>query len=226
MTISTLWSTRKQSERALNEELAHCANLSVEIFLAIDDLINRLEKLNQPFGRVCALVLIKARNLGLGCYSLFLDALGQEAGALLRPILECQELLAYFRLDPGRIEEALEDRLPSAGCIAKKIEGQIKFLRDYLNTHASHLSLAPEATAHLIDFREGYFKKVQSYKEDILCKNILLLLSFLVWIEIEAVNCISVGEDKIDFALVDRVEDLKNRVLILHDQQELNKKNS
>lgn len=224
MTISDLWSTRKQAEHALNEGLAHCANLSNEVFLAIDDLVNRLESLNQPFGRVCALVLIKARNLGLGCYSLFLDALGQEAGALFRPILECQELLTYFRLDPKRIEEAFENRLPSAGCIAKKIEGQVRFMRDYLNTHASHISLAPEAMAHLIDFREGRFRKVQSFNEEILGGNILLLLAVLVWIGIEAVNCVSVGENKIDFALGNRVENLKKRVLILHEQQELNKK--
>jgi len=226
MTISALWNTRKQAEYALEKGLAHCAMLSDEVFLTIDDLVSCLEALNQPFGRVCALVLIKARNLGLGCYSLFLDELGQESGALFRPLLECLELLTYFRLEPTRIEEALENRLPSAGNIAKKIKGQIKFMRDYLNTHASHVSLAPEPNSHLINFSEGRIRKVQPFKEKVLYENVLLLLSVLVWIEIEAVNCISIGERKINEALINKVEGLRKRVLALHDQQELIKKNS
>jgi hypothetical protein len=156
--------------------------------------VDRLEKLDQPFGRVCALVLLKTRNLGLGCYSLCLDGLAQEAGALFRPLLEGLELLVYFRLEPTRINEALEERLPKAGDIARKIEGKFKGVRDHLNRHASHLSVAPEAMAHFIDFRAGWLRLVQPYNEGILRRNLRTLLAVLVWLAIEAVNCISVGE--------------------------------
>src|SRR5437867_4180514 len=75
MVAASMWSTRRQAERALNEGLKPIAALLDETFSVLDDCIARLGRLNQPFGRVCALVLIKACNLGLGCYSLSLDAL-------------------------------------------------------------------------------------------------------------------------------------------------------
>ena len=120
MVTTSLWNTRRQAERALTEDLEPFAGLLNESFSALDDCVDRLERLSQPFGRVCALVLIKARNLGLGCYSLSLDALAQEAGALFRPALECLELLTYIRLDPMRVDEALEDR--QAGAASQKGE--------------------------------------------------------------------------------------------------------
>jgi hypothetical protein len=218
MVATSLWNTRRQAERALTEGLEPFAGLLNEAFLALDDCVDRLERLEKPFGRVCALVLIKARNLGLGCYSLSLDALAQEAGALFRPVLESLELLTYFRLDPTRIDEALENRLPTAGVIAQRIEGKFKGLRDYLNTHASHLSVAPEAMAHLIDFRVGRLRPVQPYKEGVLRGNLRTLLAVLIWLAIEAVNCVSVGGDNVDDDLADRVEDLKRRAFILFDQ--------
>lgn len=218
MVTTSLWSTRRQAERALNEGLKPFAGLLDEAFSALDDCIDRLETLDQPFGRVCALVLIKARNLELGCYSLSLDALAQEAGALFRPGLECLELLTYFRLDPKRIDKALEDHLPKAGVIAQRIEGKFKGLRDYLNAHASHLSVSPEALAHLVDFRAGRLRSVQPYNEAVLRGNLCTLLAVLVWLAIEAVNCTSVGEGNVDEALADTVEDLKRRALVLFDQ--------
>jgi hypothetical protein len=217
MEATSLWSTRRRAERALSEGLEPFAGLLDEAFSVLDDCVNRLERLDQPFGRVCALVLIKARNLGLGCYSLSLDALAQEAGALFRPVLECLELLTYFRLDPTRINEALEDRLPKAGVIAQKIEGKFKGLRDYLNTHASHLSVRPEAMAHLIDFQAGRLRPVQPYSEDVLCENLRTLLAVLIWLAIEAANCTSIGEGNVDDALGDTVEDLKRRAFVLFD---------
>ena len=95
MMATPLWDTRRQAEAALNGDLKAFARLFDETFAAVDQCIVRLEGLDDPFGRVCALVLIKARNLGLGCYSLSLDALAQEAGALFRPLIECLELLAF-----------------------------------------------------------------------------------------------------------------------------------
>ena len=217
MADTSLWKTRRQAEAALNEELKPFAALFDETFAAVDHCIGRLETLDNPFGRVSALVLIKARNLALGCYSLSLDALAQEAGALFRPLVECLELLMYFRLDPARVDEALEDRLPKAGVIAQRIDGKFKRLRDYLNTHASHLSLSPETIAHLVDFKARRLRPGQVHNVAVLRQNLRTLLAVLIWLALEAANCTSVGSGAVDHALGDTVEDIKRRAFELFD---------
>jgi hypothetical protein len=148
---SRLWEAREEAQRSLRENLLGEEAVLDLIFGLIDDCVRSLGKFDSSFARVSALTAIKARNLALACYSISLDGLGQEAGALFRLLLEANELLAYFRMEP----EAIDDRLPKAGEIAKRIEGRFKGLRDYLNAHASHISVSPEAMRHLIDFREG-----------------------------------------------------------------------
>ena len=150
-----LWSTRRGSQRALEADLKPLADLLGEAFATVDECVARLDGLDSSFGRVTALVLIKGRNLGLGCYSLSLDALAQEGGALFRPFIETVELLTYFRLDPRRVDEALEERLPKAGEIARRIGAGLKELRTYLNAHASHLSVSEHSMRHLIDVSAG-----------------------------------------------------------------------
>jgi len=218
MVTTPLWGTRRQAEATLGEELKPFADLLNETFAAVDHGVARLESINHPFGRVCALVLIKARNLGLGCYSLSLDALAQEAGALFRPLIECLELLVYFRVDPPRVNEALEDRLPTAGVIAQRIEGNFKGLREYLNRHASHLSLSPEAMMHLVDFKAGRLRPVQAHNTAVLRQNLRTLLAVLIWLAIEAANCTSVGSGIVDHAFGDTVEDIKRRAFLLFDE--------
>jgi len=218
MVATPLWDARRQAEAALSGDLKAFARLFDETFAAVDQCVVRLEGLDDPFGRVCALVLIKARNLGRSCYSLSLDALAQEAGALFRPLIEGLELLTYFRLDPPRINEALEDRLPKAGVIAERIEGKFKGLRDYLNTHASHLSLSSEAMMHLVDFKAGRLRPGQVHNAVVLRQNLVTLLTVLIWLAIEAANCTSVGADVVDDALGDSVEDIKRRAFLLFDE--------
>lgn len=218
MVDTSLWGTRRQAEAALNEELKPFATLFDETFAALDQCVGRLETLENSFARVAALVLIKARNLALGCYSLSLDALAQEAGTLFRPLLECLELLTYFRLDPARIQEALEDRLPKAGVIAQRIDGKFKRLRDYLNTHASHVSVRPEAMAHLVDFKAGRLRPVQVHNVQVLRQNLRTLLTVLVYITIEGANSTSVGSGVVDHRLGDTVEDVKRRAFVVMDE--------
>lgn len=218
MVTTPLWATRRQAEADLDEGLKRFADLLNETFAQVDHGVARLEGLGNPFGRVCALVLIKARNLGLGCYSLSLDALAQEAGALFRPLIECLELLVYFRLDPLRINEALEDRLPKAGAVAHRIEGKFKGLREYLNTHASHLSLSPEAMMHLVDFKAGRLRPVQPHNTAVLRQNLRTLLAVMIWLAIEAANCSSVGSGVDDRVFGEIVEDIKRRAFLLFDE--------
>ncbi len=136
-----LWETRRSAEQALEGPLLTHADLLAEAFSLFDVCGDRLVLSDTDFGRVCALVTAKARSLTLGCYSLALDGLAQESGALARPLFESLELLEYLRLDPKRAQEVIENRKPSAGVIARRMEGKFQDLRKHFNEHASHLSL-------------------------------------------------------------------------------------
>jgi len=173
----SLWDTRQLSQAALAGELQKEAELLREAFEIVDNCVERLETIDTPFARVVALITIKARNLALGSYSVLLDALGQEAGALLRPLVEALELLRYLRLDPTRVEEALARRLPTAGAIAQRIDGEFRELRQYLNSHASHLSLDPVAVRQLIDFQQLRLRPVQPLRVEVLRKNMHVLFA-------------------------------------------------
>ena len=108
-------------------------------FNIVDECIHLFSEKSDTsdYHRVCGLTLAKARNYALGSYGLILDGLGQESGALLRPFIEYHELLVYFRLEPARVKEAIDNNLPSAGKRAKLIEGDFHEFRRYLNEHAS-----------------------------------------------------------------------------------------
>ena len=116
-----LWITREGSLNALKSKLSIEARYIKKGFTIIDTLLHIFEdNKSDNFCMVCNFVLLKGKNFSFSIYSLSLDGLAQEAGALLRPAIECTELLDYFCTDPKRIKEALENKLPSAGDIAKK----------------------------------------------------------------------------------------------------------
>jgi hypothetical protein len=123
-----LWHARQKSLEWLATELVEQNILVDEGFEMLDKCIALLnqqsrtlnDELNGRFARVINLTLAKVRNLLLGSYSMLLDAVAQEAGALLRPILEAYELLIYFRLEPSRVDQAIDGKLPSPGKRAKK----------------------------------------------------------------------------------------------------------
>ena len=214
-----MWETRRSAEQALSQSLRPYSDLLSEAFASVDVCVGRLERVAAPFGCVCALVLIKARNLTLACYSLSLDALAQEAGALFRLLIESLELLEYLRQDPQRVTETLEDRLPKAGVIAQRIQGKFKRLREYLNAHASHLSVSPEAMGHLVDPTVGQLRTIQPYSEPVLRGNLRTLLAVVVCLAIEAANCVSLAECRVDDAFADSVDDLKRRASELFEDR-------
>jgi hypothetical protein len=207
--------TRSASERALDESLRPIAQFLDEAFSLIDETIGRLdESVEGPYGRVCALVLIKGKNLALGLYTLMLDALAQEAGAIFRPFIEAVELLTYLRLDPTRIIPIVEKgKFPKAGKVAKQIGGQLKPLRDYLSEHASHLAMSEEAMLHLVNLKEGQLKSFQPFVEEVLRENLRLLLAAVLWLMAAGVNAVSAGGGAITEDFVDRAEDLRTRIL-------------
>jgi hypothetical protein len=188
-----MWNTREESLKALNKILKKEAGIIYEGFEIIEKISQKLGSLSDSssYLRVCGLVLIKGRNLCQGIFSLSLEGLAQECGALLRPTIECIELLEYFFQDPKRVGKALNGKLPCAGKIAKEIKGKFKGLRDYLNVHASHLSIGVESMAHLINWNKGSFKTKQIYSEKVLKTNLSTLFCFLALLCISAVNCLS-----------------------------------
>jgi len=193
--------------RALDTDLQAEASTIYEAFNLIDEMIKMFRASPQPteYSMICGLVLLKGRYLGQGIFSLALDGLAQEAGALLRPMIECFELLTYFHEDLRRIDEAIEGRLPKAGEIAKRIKGSFKDLRSHLSACASHLSLAPVAMRHLIDWRDGDWKVIQPYQEAVLRANMSYLCAALVLLSFEAASCLGVC-GCLPESMVDRLE--------------------
>jgi hypothetical protein len=139
-----MWETREKSLKALTNELRIEGELIYQGFNLMDEIIEAFNQTPTPSecSRVCGLVVAKGRNLCHCIFSISLEGLAQEAGALLRPTIECFELLVFFYQDPTRIELALKNKLPEAGKIAKTIQGKFQGLRIYLNTYASHMSVS------------------------------------------------------------------------------------
>ena len=82
MQSSDLWQTRRAAEEALRTGLRPYAVLIENVLSLTDECIDRLTNVDEAFARVLALTLVKARHLTLACYSLCLDHLAQEAGAV------------------------------------------------------------------------------------------------------------------------------------------------
>ena len=216
-----LWITREESLNALKSKLSIEARYIDKGFTIIDALLRIFEdNKNDNFCMVCSFALLKGKNFCFSIYSLSLDGLAQEAGALLRPAIECFEFLDYFYADPKRIQEALKDKLPSAGNIAKKINGKHKKLREYLNSTASHFSLNPTACTHLINWKKGSIRYYQEYNENVLRKNLWTLFYVMVLLTYSAVKCLTFKE-LFDIKLTKEIEEWKTSGLKLAKEKML-----
>jgi len=203
--VYQIWDTRTRAMSATESKLQAEAATVYQEFSLLDEMLVIFHSKDTTFCRVAGLTLLKARSLARGLFSLSLDGLAQESGALLRSLIGCIELMAYLRDNPQRVDEVLEERLPSAGEISKRIHGKFQKLRNYLNEHASHFSFAPESMPHLIDFKSGDWKVIQPYNEKVLRTNITILFAVLVHLLDEAANCLSCNE-----LLTDSLEDRLN----------------
>jgi len=200
-----IWDARTRALSATESKLQAEAATVYQAFSLLDEMLVIFHSKDTTFCRVAGLTLLKARNLAQGIFGLTLDGLAQEAGALLRPLIECIELMAYLCDNSQRVDEVLEERLPSAGKIGKRIHGKYQKLRNYLNAYASHFSFAPESISHLIDFKSGDWKVIQPYNEKVLRTNIKILFGVLANILDEAANCLTSNE-----LLTDSLEDRLN----------------
>lgn len=181
-----LWSTREASWAYLKDKRPSRLSVFLALLELIDGCVDEYETRagTDTYARVCGLTLLKAKNLALGSFSLLLDGLGQEAGALLRPMIEYTELLTYFRHFPDKTEKATENDLPKAGERAKAIEGIYHELRQHLNEHASHSSYSHYSLSHLLT-RELSFRKMQQLAPEVLDRNITDL-AVQVWLILHA----------------------------------------
>ncbi len=169
------------------------------------------------YSTVCAITLLKAKNLAHGAYSLTLDGLAQESGALLRPMIEYAELLTYFRLSPDRVRQALTGTLPSAGKRAELVEGIYKGFRDYLNENASHSSFSDASVAHLFDSSEPRLRRRQRMVPHVLDINLRDLVVHLHLLLREAILALQQIESNQFVVLGERWERLKARMLDVYD---------
>jgi hypothetical protein len=188
-----LWECRGESTAALQTTSAHLAVLLNGAFSRVDEAVEYFQKflMAEPSaaGRVCAVTAIKGRNLALGCYSLALDGLAQESGALLRPLLEAIELLEYLRVVPGAVDRALDGRLPNAGKRAREIGSSFQSLREHLNLSASHLGFGGASVRHLLDISAGRFRVAQQFSEAVLEQNLATIFVFTAILAREAAVC-------------------------------------
>jgi hypothetical protein len=191
------WNTRKQSMAWLQNELTEEGKIIdkgfdlLNICVSLMDDIGREEGDKQigKFFRIGAITLAKSRHFLFGCYSLSFDGLSQESGALIRPLIETYELLVYLRLDPFRVEEVISEKLPSAGEIAKKINGNFHGLRQHLNEHASHFQFKYVSVRHLLDFSEEVIiKPIPTQDISVFLRNLNTLNAFQTILLVEASN--------------------------------------
>jgi hypothetical protein len=210
-----LWKARTEALTFLRRERPEQIDVVEELFGLADDCVDAYESQRDDlYSTVCSLTALKAKNLALGMYSLTLDGLGQEAGALARPFIEYAELLTYFRIVPEAVNDALAGELPSAGMRAKKIEGFYQRFREHLNEHASHSSYSSYALAHLRDPETKKLRKLQVMHPDVLVRNVADFAVQFVFMLQEAVLGVERSPDKSRLgSLASRCEDLRAKIL-------------
>lgn len=169
-----LWTARTEAVAYLEASHPHRIAVLSGTFDLIDLSVDGYESLadGDVYARICGLTLLKAKHLAVGAYSLILDGLAQEAGALMRPFIEYSELLTYFRQFPEMAERAADNDLPKAGERARAIGGIFQEFREHLNSHASHSSYSHYSLAHLLEPKTHRFKKLQRAVPKVLDKNV------------------------------------------------------
>lgn len=215
-----LWKTRHHSMEMLAKEFKEHGKAIESTFLIIDECIDLFNAKagNDTYHRICGLVLAKAKNYALGAYGLILDGLAQESGALVRPLIECHELLTYFRLEPARVQEAISDTLPSAGKRAQLIKGYYKNIREHLNSHSAHISFSYHALNHLLDMPEMSIRKEQPLLPKVLYKNMGTFFLQMVLLSTEAINCLQTAEMGCAENQAEAIERLKSMGMILFER--------
>jgi len=146
-------------------------------------------------------------------YSLTLDGLAQESGALARPFIEYTELLTYFRMFPEAVNDALNGEPPRAGLVAKKVEGIYRPFRQHLNVHASHAAYSTHSLAHLRDPTTNRLKKLEVMHPEVIERNVGdFAIQFVLMLQ--ECLCLERSPDSSRIsALASRADELRARIL-------------
>ena len=214
-----LWATRRESLLFLEEK--HPSRLAVlnRAFDLMDQCVTAFEDFSRQskYAEVCGLALLKLKHLAVGSYSLILDGLGQETGALMRPMIEYAELVTYFRMFPDTVERAATNSLPKAGDRAKAIGGIYKSFRDHLNEHASHSSFSSYSLAHLREPKTAKFKKLQRMVPHVLETNVRDLVVQLMLFLREAGLALEPLKSPAFLEIAEGIDNLKFRMLDVYE---------
>jgi len=213
--LADIWAARRESVAYLEERYPSRLAVLIRAFILIDQCIDEFEAISShsKYAEICGLTLLKLKHLALGAYSLILDGLGQETGALMRPMIEYAELLTYFRMFPHSVEKAATNELPKAGERAKAIGGIYKEFRDHLNEHASHSSFSIYSMAHLREPASGNFKKMQRMVPQVLDENVRNLVVQLMLFLREAGLALEPLNSARFLEVADSIDKLKFRML-------------
>jgi hypothetical protein len=217
MSHSPLWRARTEALTHLENNRAEQTQVLDTLFAQIDRCIDVYEASanTNTYARICGLTVLKAKNLAIGAYSLILDGLAQEAGALLRPFIEYAELLTYLKRFPEKANNAASNDLPSAGERAKAINGSFKQFRDYLNQHASHSSYSHYSLGHLVEPGTLNFRKLQRMVPEVVDRNIRDLAVQLYLLLYEAVMGLETFAMDDLRAIGGDCDDLKERMILV-----------
>jgi hypothetical protein len=207
-----LWAVRAAAERYLETEMPSERQLLDRAFQQAEYLAERLAGMEPgtPFSRMTGLVAAKARRLAHACYSLALDALAQESGAVARVWLESIELLTYLRLAPERAEGILNGKLPSAGERAKKINSQASALRKMWNETASHIGFDWNTWRHFFNHGTGQIRARQGFNSPVLRTNLGLVFALMTWTIRETALCLNTAQGFLDEGVARQIDSLKN----------------
>lgn len=208
----------RESEKIRKEHFNLLKSTYYEQYDSINKLLFITEKIvhgldtKDDAQRIYGLILAKGINLFKSSYSTVLDGNGQEAGALLRVLVEAIELLEYLRVDEQRFKEFIDDELPSAGRIAKTIDGDFHRLRNHLNDNACHFSRKKDSMAHLIDKNNGKLILYRRPKENTLITNINMIAVFGYFLLQEALLALN-KHISIDHSLVKKLEICRKNIM-------------
>jgi hypothetical protein len=215
----SLWQTREESLKHLKARYPSRLDVIDQTFALIDDLVDAYESAPEEgfYARLCAVAVLKAKNYAVGSFSMILDGHGQEAGALLRPMIEYAEIITYFRLFPEKVDLALDDKLPKVGERAKAIDSVYHDLRKYLNENASHSAFSEAAIKNVFDFQELTFRKRQQLAPYALLTNLTTLIVQILVLLTEAVLSLERTQSERFMELAERFERLKARMFDVYN---------
>lgn len=176
-----MWEVRGTSLKELNSTFKKEKYLLDSGFALLNNVV-AIFPLRTPILKTAGVLVIKARALIQSIYSLSLDGHGQEAGALLRVLVESYETLRLLETKPDQLKRISEGKL-TGGNISKLVSVSPVGMRKFLSDTSSHLSLGTISIQHLLEvdpsMEEIRLRKEMKFSPKSFASNMLLVISYL-----------------------------------------------